>query len=127
MGQGYLMDTNAIVDFFGGNLPISGKNKLLTIEPAISVITSIELFCSNNIPPDEIIRLQFFVKAATVYNVIDEKIVNQAISIRKKHKVKTADAIIAATALVNGLILITRNTRDFIKIENLILINPWEM
>ena len=40
----YLLDTNTVIDFFNAKLPDNGKNLLLSIEPAISVITFIELF-----------------------------------------------------------------------------------
>ena len=35
------------------------------------------------------------------------------------------DTLLAATALANGLILVTRNTRDFRGIDRLSLLNPW--
>ena len=127
MGKGYLMDTNAVIGFLGGNIPGNAKTKLSAVVPAISVITSIELFSSNNTPRKEIAQLNAFVKAAVIYNFIDQAIVAQAIHIRKAYKTKTPDAIIAATAMVNGLTLITRNVKDFRLIENLEVINPWEM
>lgn len=37
------------------------------------------------------------------------------------------NAIIAATALVNNLALISRNSEDFSKIEDLLLTNPFEL
>lgn len=37
------------------------------------------------------------------------------------------DAIIAATAIVNKLIFLTRNEKDFINIHKLDLINPWKI
>jgi predicted nucleic acid-binding protein len=46
---------------------------------------------------------------------IDDKVVSKTIDIRKKGIVKLPDAIIAATAFVNDLILITRNTKVFPK------------
>jgi predicted nucleic acid-binding protein len=36
------------------------------------------------------------------------------------------DSMIAATALVHGFTLATRNTRDFERIAGLRLVNPWE-
>ena len=47
--------------------------------------------------------------------------------IRKKNKIKLPDAIIAATALVNDLTLLSRNTKDFIKIKDLKLIDPHKL
>ena len=35
------------------------------------------------------------------------------------------DSLIAATAITYGLTLVTRNTKDFVDYENLLLINPW--
>jgi predicted nucleic acid-binding protein len=47
--------------------------------------------------------------------------------IRKAHKVKLPDAIIAATAVEFDLTLLTRNTNDFKNIEALKLANPFEI
>jgi len=48
--------------------------------------------------------------------------------IRKSHLIKLPDAIIiAATALVYKLILITRNIEDYKDIEGLEIINPWKL
>jgi predicted nucleic acid-binding protein len=43
---------------------------------------------------------------------------------KKEPQDKVKDARIAATATINDLILVTRNTSDFDPIENLDLINP---
>jgi len=41
--------------------------------------------------------------------------------LRRQYNIKTADGIVAATALFTGTTLITRNIRDFQKIPNLLL------
>lgn len=38
----------------------------------------------------------------------------------------TVDSLLAATAISNNLILVTQNSKDFEKIKNLKLLNPWE-
>jgi predicted nucleic acid-binding protein len=47
--------------------------------------------------------------------------------IRKFSRMKLPDAIIAATALVYGLTLVTRNVADFKNIDGLKLVNPWDV
>ncbi len=56
---------------------------------------------------------------------LTNNIVDASIEIRKNNKTKLPDAIIAATALVNDLCLITRNISDFKNIDGLELLNPW--
>jgi predicted nucleic acid-binding protein len=36
------------------------------------------------------------------------------------------DSLVAASALVHSLTVLTRNVRDFMDIEGLLLVNPWE-
>jgi predicted nucleic acid-binding protein len=47
--------------------------------------------------------------------------------IRKQYRIKLPDAIIAATALVHDLTLITRNTSDFKNIEGLKIIDLFNL
>ena len=42
------------------------------------------------------------------------------------HPISTEDAQIAAIALVAGLTLVTRNTKDFAQIAGLTQLNPWQ-
>jgi len=58
---------------------------------------------------------------------LNDDIVKTTIEIRKKNKIKTPDAIIAATAIVLGYTLITRNTNDFKKLDSLKIIDPWSI
>lgn len=52
---------------------------------------------------------------------IDSAIINRAIMIRKAHNMKTADAIVAATAMQANCSLLTANTTDFMKVQGLAL------
>jgi len=53
------------------------------------------------------------------------KIIEQTISLRKVMRTKIPYAIIAATALHQELVLVTRNTDDFKEVEGLTYINPF--
>lgn len=55
---------------------------------------------------------------------IDIRVLDQAIHLRRDHKMKLGDSIVAATALVHGLEIYTRNTADFLKIPGLKVVNP---
>jgi predicted nucleic acid-binding protein len=124
----YLLDTNTVIDFFNAKLTDAGKLFLLSIdEPKISVITRIELFSSAKIPTDERLRLEEFVKQTKVYDTLNIDIINQTILIRQTHKTKLPDAIIAATALVYGLTIISRNIKDFQNIDGLKVIDLYTL
>ena len=51
-------------------------------------------------------------------------IINRAVSLRQQRKMSLGDALIAATAMVEGLPLATRNIKDFRWIDGLTLVEP---
>ena len=57
---------------------------------------------------------------------LDDTVIKQTISLRQKRNIGLADAIIASTALIHGLPLVTRNVNDFKNVDGLKLINPFE-
>jgi len=124
VGQGYLIDSNVIIDFFNYSLPKAGIELLLTIEPRISIITQIEVFSKRGLEEEEIKTLKEFINTALVY-LVDEKVAAKAIDIRLEHNIKLPDAIIAATAICYNLILVTRNVSDFKRIKELEIIDPY--
>jgi predicted nucleic acid-binding protein len=122
----YLIDTNAVIDYLSGKLPDSGvklmNDVLDNTSPNISLITKIELL-SFNASHEHSQLLKNFIGDVRLLE-LENNVVDQTIDIRKNHKTKLPDAIIAATALVHDLILISRNTSDFKNIEGLTTINP---
>jgi predicted nucleic acid-binding protein len=72
---------------------------------------------------EQINKLLPFINNAIIYP-LSEPVILQTIELRRKHKIKTPDSIIAATALVNKLILISHNNKDFKAIQGLDLIDP---
>ena len=124
-----MIDTNVAIDYIGQVLP----EEILTVLDSIidntfyiSVINKIELLGFSNITKKEEIKFQEFINAANVIELNDD-VVNKTIYIRRQRKVKLPDAIIAATAGVYDLVLLSRNDKDFKKIDDLILINPMDL
>ena len=122
------MDTNAVLELVGGLLPGPATEWLDTVMTRnghhISVITRIELF-SKKIDDAETQTLIGFVRFADVIG-LDEPIIQQTMRLRQQRRLKLPDAVIAATALVRGLTLITRNVSDFKGIPGLAVLNPHE-
>ena len=45
---------------------------------------------------------------------LDGEVAERAVSLRRTHHIKLPDAIIWATAQTHAMLLVTRNTRDFV-------------
>lgn len=121
----YLIDTNTIIDYLGQKLPPSGMefmNPVIDNIPVVSVISKIEVLGFNTSDKYSQI-LSNFMNDATVLDLTGS-VVDVCIELRKKNKTKLPDAIIAATAVVYDLVLITRNITDFKNIQGLKVINP---
>ena len=125
----YLFDTNTIIYYLQHHFPreaaMNVENLLTTSKPCLSVITEIELLCWRTATPNDLQILKNFINDTTVIE-LDKSIKYATVDIRKAHRIKLPDAIIAATALVYDLTLITRSVSDFNNIGGLRFINPWE-
>ena len=128
MEQRYLADSNTIIDYIANKMP---DKALLVLDGyfndnlVISIISKIEVLGFNG-EVSELKRLSDFIGLANIF-FVDDAIANKTIELCKTHKIKTPDAIIAATALVYNLTLITRITTDFKNIEGLITVNPHQL
>jgi predicted nucleic acid-binding protein len=124
----YLIDTNSVIDYLGKKLPEAGMlfmNSVIDAIPNVSVITKIEVLGFNT-TDEHYNLLNDFMNDAAIFE-LSEEVVNHTISLRKNHKIKLPDVIIAATAIAFNLSLITRNTKDFSGIKGLTAINPWDL
>ena len=124
MGQ-YLIDNNAISNYFSGLFTKKGMDfmaEVLDQTPTISVITEIEALSWINPDKSKEQIVKAFVEDASVL-ALTPAVVAQCVSIRRSRKIKTPDAIMAATAIVHNITLITSDS-DFKNIDNLKLIDP---
>ena len=118
----YLIDSNIIIYHLNGNEEATNFITKNIEKSTISRITYIEVM-SFNFTAEEEERVK---DQLMDYDIIDtsQKIALQAIANRKEKKIKVPDNIIASTAQVNDLTLVTRNVNDFnnldIKILNII-------
>jgi predicted nucleic acid-binding protein len=86
-------------------------NNVIDAVPNVSVVTKIEVL-GFNAPEEHSQLLINFMNDAIVLD-LPNNIADKSIAVRKNHKTKLPDAIIAATALVYDFVLISRNLSDF--------------
>ena len=117
-----------VIDYLGKKLPSTGMdfmNRIVDAVPNLSVITKIEVL-GFNAPDEHFQLLTNFMDDAIVLD-LTSTIVDVCIDIRKRNKTQLPDAIIAATALVYNLVLISRNVSDFKNIQGLKVLNSYSL
>jgi len=123
--KGYLIDTNVIIDFLSGRFKkpsIEFLEPILSRQPSISIISKIEVLGFNSTPEQEKLLRNFI---SELYHInITSEVVDMCIEIRKNHRIKLPDALIAATCITSQLTLLTRNTSDFKSIPQIECVNP---
>ena len=123
----FLLDSNVFIYFLNDDLTEEGNSlfeQAIALGGAYSLISRLEvlgysLSSSKRQDAEEI--LQLFQELP-----IDDAVINQAIALRSSIRIKSIDALIASTALLHDLTLITRNTKDFEAIAGISLINPFQ-
>lgn len=93
--------------------------------PSVSAVSFVEVLGYHKLTDEDRELLEEFFALTQVLPISDE-VVAKAVELRQSKKMTLGDALIAATALVNKLILITNNTEDFVWIDELKLLNPLE-
>jgi hypothetical protein len=129
MGIKYLWDTNTAIYYLQQQFPPGAEkfidDLLKEEQPVISAITEIELLCWKTTNEKDLEVLHSFINDALVLE-LEQSIKLKTADIRMAHKIKLPDAIIAATALIYNLTLLSRNVSDFSSINGLNIINPWD-
>jgi len=104
-----VIDTNILVDYLLG-VPLAATELALYKNPAISTISWIEVMAGTTTQTEKVARA--FLQTFDLLE-IDAKVAEQAVILRKAHRIKLPDAVIWATAQVHQCLLVSRNTRDF--------------
>lgn len=91
---------------------------------SISIITKIEFLGWKKHTLKGFEKCKNLIETAKIYD-LNERIADKAIELKKEDNIKLADSVIAATALLHGLKLATRNVDDFKLVNGLEIINPF--
>ena len=130
----YLLDTNACIRYLNGQSDNIRRmlNKLLYGQVALCSVVRAELLygaLKSRRPTQNTERLAHFLKGFPCLP-FDETASDVYAKIRLQLEIEGKpvgpnDLLIAATALANGLVLVTHNTKEFGRIEGLLL-KDWE-
>jgi hypothetical protein len=104
-----LFDTNILIDYLNG-IEAAREEMGRHSRGAISIITWMEVMAGTR--PEEESRVRAFLAGLLVVP-LNSAVAERAVVRRRERKLKLPDAIIFATADVEGRLLVTRNIRDF--------------
>ncbi len=104
-----LFDSNILIDQLLGvadaRLEIARYD-----DKAISIITWVELLVGAT--PANIVRVRAFLDSFHTVE-LDRTVAEEAASLRRSYRMKLPDAVVWASARIEGRLLVTRNTKDF--------------
>lgn len=112
--SGFSFDTNIIIDALLGHEPAHDELRRASSRGSrawISRMAWIEVMSKGDA---RLLRDMEYFLSGFAMDEIDEEIAVRAAALRRERPgFKASDAIILATAMVRGRILVTRNTKDF--------------
>lgn len=127
----YLLDTNICIHYFKGQFGLKDKIEQIGFQKfAISEITLAELIygAEKSLKKDQNTKVvENFAERITIIPIFDSIKIYGREKARLKQSgtiISDLDLFIGATAIVNDMILVTRNVREFERMEN-IKIENW--
>ena len=93
---------------------------------SVSAVSRIEVLGYHLLATEQHQYLIEFFQAADILRISDAVVI-EAVKLRQTKRMGLGDAIVAGTALVHQLALVTRNIDDFKWIQSLKLINPFDL
>jgi predicted nucleic acid-binding protein len=121
----YLIDTHILINHTKGLHAASRFIEEVIAQQGfnISILTKIEFLGWEKHTAEGFRKCRDLIELANIYSV-DEDIAEEAIELKRRGRIKLADAVIAATALANSLKLATRNADDYKAVKDLEIFNP---
>ena len=118
-----LLDSNILI--YGAKGAVPALDAILDrADLAAASITRIETLGYHRFSSLERLWLETAFERMNIL-LLDELVAARVIALRQERKMALADAIIAATALVHEMPLVTRNIADFKHVARLKLIDPF--
>lgn len=119
-----LLDSNTIIYFASPGFA-DQRMEYSKYDLAASAVSRIEVLGYHSLDGDQEKDFEDYFASIVVLEISSE-VVERAIWLRQQRKIGLGDAIVAATALINNIPLVTRNTKDFKWIDSLDLIDPFD-
>lgn len=92
-------------------------------EPAVSLVSYVETLGYHRLSADEKQFLEEFFAASSILPITDD-IAAQAVRLRQQRRMSLGDALIAGTAMLYDLVLVTHNVSDFEWTPDLTILDP---
>jgi predicted nucleic acid-binding protein len=120
-----LLDSNIII--YAAQLQYQQLREFIAERsPAVSALSYLEVVGYHQLTEPQRYYFEAFFQAAEILPISQEVLI-QAVALRQQRRMTLGDAVIAGTALVHNLTLVTRNVDDFRWITNLNLLNPFDI
>ena len=104
-----LFDSNILIDQLLG-IDDASQEIARYDDRAISIVTWIELLVGAT--PANMDRVRAFLERFRTIE-LDRAVAEEAAKLRRAHRMKLPDAVVWASARIDGRLLVTRNTKDF--------------
>jgi predicted nucleic acid-binding protein len=109
-GEAFLLDSVVVIDHLNGIAPATEFIRSRADRCQISAITRAEVL--SGVAPGQARAVRMLLDRFPLIS-IDAPVADRAAALRQQHRWRLPDALQAAAALQHGLLLATRNTKDF--------------
>ena len=104
-----VFDTNILIDYLNG-ITAAQDEILRYRERAVSIVTWMEVMVGTT--PETEAGTHAFLGTFEIL-LLTDLVAEEAVALRRTHRIRLPDAVIWASALTSASLLVTRNSRDF--------------